>query len=148
MGSWLDAARHYLSLDEGKRHEYWLGLDSKQQIALSEALDSLKSISDSKLPATDTKPQRAGKRGVKSFLATGCIGFALGVLLTVGIQISLVASGIGAVKDLITNSLEPPVYEPLQCNPPRNAEERQACSDQYAAEALQDLIRRRQQGLP
>jgi Pentapeptide repeats (8 copies) len=42
MDPWLEAVRHYTSLDERARSDYWQRLSAEQQLALSEALKSQK----------------------------------------------------------------------------------------------------------
>jgi hypothetical protein len=86
--AWIDAARHYSSLSETARLEYWNRLTPEQRDLLTTALSA-------------QEPARArATRSGRSFLGTmaiGCTGMILGSVLTVVVQVMLIREGMSAL---------------------------------------------------
>ena len=85
---WLEAARHYSSLDDRGRSEYWVALDPTQQQALAGAIGRMQQ------QATAAPTIRKKKAGPLGLLASACVGFLLGAIVTVALEVVVVVAGI------------------------------------------------------
>ena len=79
---WLEAARQYARLDNTGRASYWSQLDLEQQAALTSALQRI-AVPASAAPVAS---ERKGG-GIFSIATVGCLGFVLGVVLTIAVQV-------------------------------------------------------------
>ncbi|MCB1055597.1 MAG: hypothetical protein KDD11_08815 [Acidobacteria bacterium] len=141
MDTWSKAARHYSSLDEQGREDYWQQLTAEQQLALKEALADRQQMRTACAQSVGTIPkERVGALGT---VVIGVAGFFLGIFLTVIVQIVAVRSGLEATQDYIDRKAWEEEAAQLQCNPPRSAEEKQRCDTKFLQEMQQDLNRRR-----
>lgn len=158
--SWIDAARSYNSMSEQERHAYWNRLTPEQQAALTEALAAVASEAQPKAMAAAGGPVSSEPRRRGGTFAVGCMGFILGVILTVAVEVAAVAKGISALGGLVSTPTESvPQDEPqptpdqndqtpaqdrddeddrLDCRNPKNAAQRRECSQQRYRERKEE----------
>jgi hypothetical protein len=156
--SWMDAARSYNSMNEEERHAYWNQLTPEQQAALTEALAAVASEAQPRTIAAASPVSSEPRRRGGTF-AFGCMGFILGVILTLAVEFAALAKGIGALKDVFSSPSgtvprqEEPQSTPdqtpdrdqddggndrLDCRNPKNAAQRRECSQQRYRERKEE----------
>jgi hypothetical protein len=79
---WLAAARHYSQLSDPGRASYWNQLGPEQQAALTAALQHMA------IPTPAAPVALVKKGGLFSVATVGCLGFVLGAVLTVAVQVA------------------------------------------------------------
>ncbi len=137
MNPWLEAARHYSSLDEAGRQQYWSSLTTEQQAALSAVLSTPKGQTAAE-PTIARADQQVARPSVLATLSIGCAGFILGIVLTIALEVLAVAAGMQGAKSLISSatgssgSTGSPSTPVIACDQyPEDSYEKRTCLDAY-----------------